>query len=172
MKVEALLASKVSGCPWDNETARWVADLPDGIADKLATVGLIPLFPGLRPHLEAVWEQAEPGTEFAITRYRDTHANLRTQLVRIVGRAGLKPWPKVFQNLRSTRETELEESFPSHVVGAWLGNSRAVAAKHYLQVTEGHYRRAVGLGSGAAQNGAQSASEWGVPNGRRREKPP
>ncbi|MFC1596737.1 tyrosine-type recombinase/integrase [Planctomycetota bacterium] len=41
-KVEVLIALKVSGCPWDNETARWVAGLPDELADKLARVGLIP----------------------------------------------------------------------------------------------------------------------------------
>jgi hypothetical protein len=40
-KVEHLLASKVSGCVWDNETARWVAEIPDGLADKLAGVGLV-----------------------------------------------------------------------------------------------------------------------------------
>ena len=57
--------------------------------------------------------------------------------------AGLEPWPKLFQNLRSTRPTELEESFPSHVVCKWMGNSRAVAAKHYLQVTDEHFSKAV-----------------------------
>ena len=31
----------VSGCPWDNETARWIAELPDTLASKLAKVGLI-----------------------------------------------------------------------------------------------------------------------------------
>ena len=41
-KVEALLAAAMSSCPWDAETARWVADLPDHLAGKLAQVGLIP----------------------------------------------------------------------------------------------------------------------------------
>ena len=57
----------------------------------------------------------------------------------------------MFQNLRSTRETELVEEFPEHVVCIWLGNSRIVAAKHYLQVTNEHFERA----AGAAQNPAQ-----------------
>ena len=104
---------------------------------------IIPLFPELRPHLEAVWEQAEPGTVYVITRYRDCNANLRTQLQRIIKRAGLKPWPKLFQNLRSTRETELAESFPLHVVCDWIGNSQRVAAKHYLQTTDAHFEKAV-----------------------------
>ena len=102
----------------------------------------VPLFPELLPHLRDVFEQAEPGTEHVITRYRDTNQNLRTQLERIIRRAGLKPWPKPFQNLRSSRETELAERWPLHVVCAWIGNSQPVAAKHYLQVTDEHFERA------------------------------
>jgi hypothetical protein len=44
------------------------------------------------------------------------NANLGTQLHRIIERAGCEPWPKMFINLRSTRRTELQETFPSHVV--------------------------------------------------------
>ena len=47
------------------------------------------------------------------TRYRNDNTNLRTQLRRTIRKAGLKPWPKLFQNLRSTRGTELAESYPS-----------------------------------------------------------
>jgi integrase len=103
----------------------------------------IPIFPELRPYLEEVWEQAEPGTEWVITRYRDSNVNLRSQLLDIIQRAGLKEWPKLFQNLRSTRQTELAETYPMHVVCAWIGNSAAVAAKHYLQVTDEHFNQAV-----------------------------
>ena len=53
--------------------------------------------------------------------------------------AGLQRWPKLFQNLRSTRETELAEDFPMHVVCPWIGNSQPIAAKHYLQVTDDHF---------------------------------
>jgi len=104
---------------------------------------VIPIFPELRPHLEEAWELAEPGTEYIITRYRDRNANLRTQLLRIIKRAGVKPWPKLFNNLRSTRETKLAEEYPLHVVCAWIGNSQPVAAKHYLQVTDEHFTKAV-----------------------------
>ncbi len=115
---------------------------------------VIPIFPELLPHLEAVWEQAETGTEYVVTRYREANQNLRTQLGKIIRRAGLKPWPKLFQNLRATRETELAESFPLHVVCEWIGNSAAIAAKHYLQVTDEHYEQ-------AAQNAAQQAHATG-----------
>ena len=43
LRVEQLLAAKVSGCGWDNETAGWVAELSDELADKLAKAGLIPV---------------------------------------------------------------------------------------------------------------------------------
>ena len=104
---------------------------------------VIPLFPELRPYLEECFDLAEPGTEFVITRYRDKNANLRTQLLRIIGKAGLQPWPKLFQNLRSTRETELTDEHPMHVVCKWIGNSQPVALKHYLQVTDEHFAKAV-----------------------------
>lgn len=103
----------------------------------------IPLFPELRPYLEAVYDEAEEGTEWVITRCRMANVNLRTRLLKIIRRAGLKPWPKLFQNLRSTRQTELAEDFPMHVVTAWIGNSEAVALKHYLQVTDDHFAQAI-----------------------------
>ncbi len=103
---------------------------------------VIPLFPELRPHLEDAFELAQPGAQFMVTRYRMANANLRTQFNRIVRRAALEPWQKPFQNLRSTRETELAETFPIHVVCAWIGNSPTIAAKHYLQVTDEHFDRA------------------------------
>ena len=104
---------------------------------------VVPIFPELYPYLQDAFDQAEPGQSYLITRHRDANANLRTQLLRIIGRAGLAPWPKLFVNLRSTRETELVERFPMHVVTAWLGNSPDIAKKHYLQVTEDHFAKAV-----------------------------
>ncbi len=103
---------------------------------------VIPLFPELRPHLEAVFDQAEPGTEFVITRYRNKKSYLRTQFLRIIKRAGEEPWPKPFQNLRASRQTELTATFPLHVVCRWIGNSALIADKHYLQVTDDHYKMA------------------------------
>ena len=128
----------------------------------------VPLFPDLVPYLREVFEQADPGTEYVVTRYRQANQNLRTHLCRIIRNAGLEPWPKLFQNLRSTCETELAERFPLHVVCAWLGNSRPVAMKHYLQVTDDHWRQAV-------QNPVQSVSATtcqGVPEAPGRERGP
>src|SRR5205085_714888 len=83
------------------------------------------------------------GAVHVITRWRDTEKNLRTGLLRILRRAGVKPWPRLYQNLRASRETELAERFPIHVVAEWLGNSPKTALAHYTQVTEDHYRQAL-----------------------------
>ena len=115
---------------------------------------VVPIFPELRPILLEAFEEAETGAKHVITRYRTQNANLRTHAHRIIRRAGLVPWGKIFQNLRSSRETELTETFPLHVVVKWLGNSQLIAAKHYLQVTDEHFEQ-------AAQNAAQYPSVLG-----------
>jgi len=38
---------------------------------------------------------------------------------------------------------ELAETLPMQVVCEWIGNSQPIAAKHYLQVTDEHYQKAV-----------------------------
>ncbi len=103
---------------------------------------MVPLFPELLAPLREVFEAARPGTKRVINRYRLRNVNLRTHLLRIIRQAGLKPWPKLFQNLRSTRETELAEQYPLHVVCAWIGNTQPVAMRHYLQVTDTHFAHA------------------------------
>ena len=112
---------------------------------------VIPLFPELRPYLEEVYDAAEPGTVYVITKHRLGSTNLRTQFERIISRAGVKQWPRLFQNLRASRETELTKKHPLHVVVAWIGNSAPIAAKHYLQLTDEDFDKAV---QGGAESGA------------------
>jgi len=118
-------------------------------------VRIVPLFPELVPYLEAVFDEAPEGTKHVIARHRN--ANHRTLMRKIIKRAGLVPWPKLFHNLRSSRQTELEGQFPSHVVCAWIGNSAVVAREHYLQVTDDHFTRATA--PKAAHNAAQQSAE-------------
>jgi integrase len=112
---------------------------------------VIPLFPELRPILEEAFEAAPAGTVYVVNaKHREAAmgprgwrgCNLRTTMEKIIRRAGMTPWPRLFHNLRSSRETELCERFPVHVVTAWLGNTPEIARKHYLQVTDEHFRQA------------------------------
>jgi integrase len=111
----------------------------------------IPLFPELRRYLEEAFELAEPGQTHVIggdhlaKATRPTgwkSCNLRTTFGKLVKRAGLEPWPRLFHNLRSSRETELLEEFPVHVVALWMGHDAKVSLKHYAQTTDEHFERA------------------------------
>ena len=134
------LALRWSDINWAKNRMKIRSPKTEGHQGKESRV--VPIFAELRPYLDAVWDEPPEEAEYVISRYRDANCNLRTQLERIIRKAGLVPWPKLFQNLRSTRETELAEEFPIHVVCAWLGNSQAVAKKHYLQVTDEHFKQA------------------------------
>lgn len=131
-------------------------------ADDAGGVRVLPIFGLLRPHLEEAYELADPGAVHVITRRRNPTMNLRTQLLRIIGRAKLTPWPRLFQNLRSSRQTELVETFPIQTVCAWIGNSPEVARKHYLKVLPEHFEQAR---AEAAHQAAQSPAISGDQQG-------
>jgi integrase len=152
------LALKWGDIDWERERITVTSAKTEHHAGKGTRI--IPLFPELRLYLEAVFDQAEPGTEFCITRYREPNANLRTQLMKIIKRAGSKPWPRLFHNLRSSRQTELAARFPLHVVCEWLGNSKLIAQEHYLRVTEADFAKAKESAPvDAVQNPVQQADE-------------
>ena len=76
------------------------------------------------------------------------NANLRTRLWKTIKRVGLTPWPRLFHNMRASRETELVAQFPIQVVTAWLGNTPTIAMQHYLQVRDSDYEAAIkGIGT-------------------------
>jgi hypothetical protein len=70
-------------------------------------------------------------------------SNLRTTFTNIITRAGHKPWPRLFQNLRASCATDWVERYPNHVTAKWLGHSPMIAATHYLQTRERHFEDVV-----------------------------
>jgi len=105
---------------------------------------VVPLFPELRPFLDEAFAMAEEGDRWVVPMLNGQPAkNLGTTFKKIIRRAGVEVWPKPFQNLRSSRQTELEQVYPTYVVCKWLGNTPNVAHKHYLTVTEDHFKKAV-----------------------------
>ena len=132
----------------------------------------VPLFPELRAILEEAREAAEIGTVYVVGNhlYRlaaDTptgwkNCNMRTQFSRILKRAGLKPWPRLFHAMRASRETELAKDYPIHVVASWLGNTPKIALKHYLMTTEDDFSKAIGR---LVEKAVQSKVQAGAVNG-------
>jgi len=114
-----------------------------------------PIFPELRPHLQALSDLAKPGIECPLSapvfnRWKSSTQNLRTTFLKVLARAGLQPWPKLFHNLRASRQTELLAEFPAADVCAWLGNTQAVAMKHYAMPTADSFKKAVCCSTGGS----------------------
>jgi integrase len=125
-----------------------------------------PIFPELRPILEEAFELADEGDKYVVAApaYRAAartgsgwkNTNLRTELLRLMRRAGVSPWSRLFHSMRASRQTELQREFPIHVVCSWLGNSPRIAQQSYLLVTEDDFARAAGVARDAmAVTGAE-----------------
>jgi integrase len=132
---------KWSDVHWD--TDRFTVHSPKTKRYGKAT-RIVPLFAELRPFLDEAFSMAEEGERWVIPMLGgDADKNLGTTFRKIVKRAGVEVWPKPFQNLRASRQTELEQQFPTYVVCAWMGNTPTIAHKHYLTVTDEHFDSAV-----------------------------
>lgn len=142
-----------------------------------------PIFAALRPHLDEAWELAAAGEEYVVggsqgDRYRAAawgpngwaNANLRTPLGKLIRRAGLQPWPRLFHNLRASCETDLMQYHPIHVVTAWVGDTPRTALGHYLQTRDRAFEKA-GRGRirciGGAKSGAVASGPERTAAGRR-----
>jgi integrase len=117
----------------------------------------VPLFPEIRGILQDAFDAAPEGATLLFPSQGVTATAVRNRLTRLCLKCGILPWPKLWQNMRSTRETELVDAgYPIHAVCHWLGNSPAVAHRHYLQVAKEHVARAI--------QGADKVQSFNVPS--------
>ncbi len=140
--------SELAGLPWDE--IHWDRQRMTVHSPKTEHCGrssrTVPIFPEVLPYLLEARERAADG-QLMVFSDIDEESNLRTEVDRLLGRVGItEDVPRFFQNTRSSRQTELEEHFPTHVVCAWLGNSPETARKHYLKVRESHFEAASSAG--------------------------
>ena len=99
-------------------------------SNKTPPVRDCPIFSDLRPHLEAVPASERTGL---LQKRWSVESNQRTQLAKMIKRAGFEPWPKLIQNLRANRATGLvgQNAFPPQDVAQWLGHDIKVLYQHY-----------------------------------------
>ncbi len=124
-------------------------------------VRTMPLFTELEKPLLDAFAEAPEGSEYVIL-CRTPGVNWRTQLQRIIRKAKEAEWPKLFHNLRASRESELMQEYGLATVCKWIGNSPAVAAKHYAVSVDldGDFRRASAVDeSGAVKSAAVNHGE-------------
>jgi len=103
---------------------------------------VVPIFPELAPYLRAAWEAAAEGEDRMFPDITPD-SNRRTWLGKLAARAGIELWEKPWVNMRASAVTDAADKFPGHVCEAWFGHSEAIANRHYRQVTEEHFQKAV-----------------------------
>ncbi len=92
------------------------------------------LEPDVRKQLDRL-----PLREGRILRRWSPDANLATNLKRVIERANVKPWPKMFVNCRASCRGDLEDRFPSWVCDLLMGHSQEVADKHYRRLHDEYF---------------------------------
>ena len=101
---------------------------------------LIPLFPELRRELEGLkGTGAVDPDEFVILTHRTTP---RKVVNYAVVKAGLEPWERLVQNLRSSRAIEIYQEYGVIAESEWIGHSERTAKDHYLHLLESDFDRA------------------------------
>lgn len=162
-----VLSLKWTDINWDPQEAMMNVPSPKTAHHPGKASRFVPVFGLLRPHLQRAFEAAPEGAVYVVSEVHRNRAlspsgwrsvNLRTQFQRIIERVGLKPWPRLFHNLRSSRETELmaDPRYGSSDVCRWMGHSMRIAERHYLQPRREAVRAAVAEPPfEAAQNPAQ-----------------
>lgn len=103
---------------------------------------LVPIFDELLAPIEKCDHAAPEGARAIITLYRDAGVNLRTQFQKILRRAGVEEWPRLFHAMRATRQTELARVLPIDHVCRIMGNSPLIASRHYLSMSAEDYEQA------------------------------
>jgi integrase len=112
----------------------------------------VPLFSIVREYLAKARQQSPPDTIYVFPedwRKRAcgpagwVNCNFRQGLLRILRRAGVEPWPRLWHSLRASCESDLATHFTLSTVVKWLGNTPAVALRHYVDPTEEVYAKAL-----------------------------
>ena len=142
---------------WENLTV--VITSPKTKRHRGGDKRVCPIFPEVLPTLQQAWHSVDEGAIFVFPSIRSGAKNLRTWLQRAILQSGLQPWPRLWQNFRATRATELADQFPSHVAAAWLGHTEQIADAHYRQVTGEHLERATRQPTGAMPTGKKLAQK-------------
>lgn len=85
--------------------------------------------------------------------------NLRTTLEKIIRRAGVEAWPRLWHSLRAFCEFDLAQKFPLATVTKQLGNTPSVALRHYVDSTESAFEQARAWVPDGAESGASVAQK-------------
>ena len=138
-RVAALrVPSELAGLKWEHirfeEKRILIVDSSKNQRHANRQLRKIPMMPILEEHLAAWRNECEPGDEVFPGLSGET--NLRTTLQKILVKAGVSQWPKLWQNLRASGCTDFARTLQPHVAAAICGHTVQIAQEHYWQVAD------------------------------------
>jgi integrase len=153
------IPSEAQGLRWDHIAwdAKRISIVSSSKTEHHAQRGvrIIPLLPAIEKELLSLLLEAEDGAERVFPDVNGS-TNLRTTLDKNIARAGVKQWPKLWQNLRASGATDFARSLPSHVAAEICGHTEQIAQEHYWTVSDSDLDQAIAdLSPGIAQKLAQ-----------------
>lgn len=97
----------------------------------------VPIFPELRPYLDEAFEQAEPGAVYLFPNRRDTSANLRTRLMKVIPRAALTAQKAAQQPAAAFRIDSQKMQEPLEIQGFLQDDTELCEAVRSTQYPQG-----------------------------------
>jgi integrase len=136
-RVAALrVPSELTGLKWDHirfeEKRILIVDSSKNERHANRHLRKIPMLPILEKYLLEWQLECEPG-EMVFPGVTG-QTNLRTTLEKILVKAGVEQWPKLWQNLRASGCTDFARKLPAHIAAAICGHTEQIAKEHYWQV--------------------------------------
>lgn len=95
----------------------------------------VPLFPELVAPLHDLYEITARGTVEVFPGMKAATSFMRRPVQKAIKDAGFKPWPRLFHNLRASRQTDLIDKYGLEkikTICSWIGNRPDEAIKSYL----------------------------------------
>lgn len=119
---------------------------------------LVPITPKLMALLQERFD-AMPEGEARLVTFGGSGAVIR-RVRRIWAAAGVEPWARLWQTLRSSCEKEWAMTFPQYAVSKWIGHSITISGKHYANaVPDELFDRAANVASATTPACAQRQAQ-------------
>ena len=110
---------------------------------------VMPLFDDILGELERQREFTGETRFIASSRMRSSTSSDNYQKIKdAIFRAGAKPWNRVRQNLRTSCENDLLDTFDERLVTQWLGHTIRVSREHYQKLRPRDYQAAIKQAAG------------------------
>lgn len=99
---------------------------------------IMPMFPEIRQNLRRI---TNPASDLVVSDLNSK--SIHVKFAKLLKQNNIPAWPRLLQNLRSSRAIEINERFGSIAESEWLGHTQEVAKDHYLSVSKDLFKSAM-----------------------------